>query len=227
MKENKNIQLLGQLEQHTGKVYLGTEVDYETSEFPANFIREFFENEIKDEDGKTELSQTTNSTRLRFLPELDSVRAEKILRKIQTQSHLPKTISDLAKVIGLAHSVRIWGLNDAIVGGFEDDYYFDTFFEDDYRITCAEDVHDYLIGRNAPDWIADELTEYISIMGWKGNLNEELVSCGCEEWFINVIERVRRLMSRAECYQRAIETKRLIFYLTRYPAIYAAVYDRV
>lgn len=30
MKENKNIQLLGQLEQRTGKVYMGTEVDYKT-----------------------------------------------------------------------------------------------------------------------------------------------------------------------------------------------------
>lgn len=237
MEENRNLKLIKLLEERTGKEYLGTEVDREIwcsgedeEDFPANFIRSFFVKEIEEaqwEDSPNRPLWITKHTRLRYLPDLESIRAEKVLIRMHLNSHPPRTISDIAKMIGLSHGSRIWGLNDVVCDGPEDDYYFDTFFEDDYRITCAEDVYDYLVERNVRDYKAEEVAEYISLSGWSGNLTGGLNSYGCEEWFINVIERVSSLLSRAECYQRAIETKRLIYYLSRYPDIYVSVYEEL
>ena len=237
MEDNRNMQLIKRLEERTGKVYLGTEVDMEIwcsdedkDDFPANFIREFFEKEIEDaqwDDRPDHPLWITKHTRLSYLPDLESIRAEKILIRMHLNSHPPKTISDIAKMIGLTHGSRAWGLNDRLWGEYKDDYYFDTFFEEDYRIACAEDVYDYLIGRNVRDYKAEGVVEYISLSGWRGNTTGELKSYGCEEWFIDVVERVSSLLSRAECYQRAIETKRLIYYLSRYPDIYVSVYEEL
>ena len=237
MEENRNLKLIKRLEERTGKVYLGTEVDREIwcsgedeEDFPANFIRSFFVKEIEEaqwEDRPNRPLWITKHTRLRYLPDLESIRPEKILIRMHLNSHPPRTISDIARMIGLTHSSRIWGLNDGIDSVPEDDYYFDMFFEDDYRIACAEDVYDYLIGRGVRDYRAEEVAEYISLSGWSGNLTGGLKSYGCEEWFIDVVERVSSLLSRAECYQRAIETKRLIYYLSRYPDIYVSVYEEL
>ena len=206
------------MEERTGKVYLGTEVDREIwgvgedeQDFPANFIRSFFEKEIEDaqwEERPDSPLWITKHTRLRYLPDLESIRAEKILIRTHLNSHPPKTVSDIARMIGLTHGSRIWGLNDGIDGVPEDDYYFDMFFEDDYRIACAEDVYDYLIGLNIQDYEAEEETEHISLSGCTGNFIDRLISFGCEEWFIKVIERIQSLLSRAECFRRAIETNR-------------------
>lgn len=214
--------LLSRLEYASGDRYSCTLHDEESAQHPA-CIHSFLERELNLGIWDSDPLQIVDCPGLSDLPALQSDIAGKILLSMHINGSLPRTTADLARVIGLAYGARTWGT------GKDDNLLArPVLSQEDCRITCVEDVYEYLTRLKIPEEDVLYFTDGIRT----GSLNiscplyrRQLDRCDCEKWFFDAVNTIDSLMFRPQCLQQALETKRLIYYRVKYPDIYRREYD--
>lgn len=199
---NTNLTLLDELGRETEDYYACTVNNGERTihRDPAN-LYDFF---------------TKSDSLLQYLPDLGSDIVRDII--FSMCKYTPYKISDMAKIIGLAHGSGTWI-------GVQSNSIF---------LSSPEDLYECFRFRLNGKGEFDE--EQLRLWAWMISKGQAQTLYNRDNGFVKLLEgselrdtlcNIQYMFSRSQCLQRAIETKRLIYYLVNYQKIYKKVYERV
>ncbi len=220
---SKNLTLLDQLQRATGEKYY-CNIQSDLKDIVGNHFWLFLYEDKFDEKGYPMAGKALAECVPEF--EFGGKLLLEVLDTTRLYDGLPKTIADIAPILGLVHGQGTW-MDNARELYVQFDYEGKRSLIDEYLITCAEDIYERMLQKGFPDDEAIEIMQNVS----KGNRQltsddlHQIEKAGYDELFMDVIQRIDYLFSRAQCIQYAWEMVRIIYYLRYFKEQYMQVID--
>lgn len=206
---SKNLTLLDQLQRATGEKYC-CRIQSDLKSTIGNYMALFLYEDGFDEKGYP----SEGNVLAGCIPEFEggSELFVEILDTMRLYARLPRTITEMAQILGLLHGQGTWIEN-------AQELYLQCDCEgknvNEYLITCVEDVYEILKEKGISDDEAMEIALNVG-KGYRRVSREDIMQmeeAGCDELFLESVRKIDYLFSRAQCLQYAWETVRIIYYL--------------
>lgn len=206
---SKNLTLLDKLQRATGEKYSCRLQSNLKSILGNEFSLFLYEDEF-DEKGYPDAGKVLAEC----IPEFESgcELFLEVLDSMRLYAKSPRTIADVARILGLLHGQGTW------IDNAQELYprcYYEEQQIDDCLITCVEDVYELLKTKEVSDDEAMEIALNVSKGDRQLTYDDRVFMtrlCG-DSMFAESAGKIDYLFYRAQCLQYAWETVRIIYYL--------------